>query len=167
MVGNLKVGDQIRQTHTRFRNIDDYEAYINSIDESYGARDAIFNGYIYKLDTPQFNKVNRSQYSNGCDFKHEVIEYRGKNCFIPTKGYCFVKCINFLTGEDYKEQYLDFIRSEQRRSNIITKARIQPFCKANNINLGYFDGDGVYPRSGTNRDRALFIYNNHFCLIWC
>ena len=33
MVGNLKVGDQIRQTQIRFRNISDYEAYINSIDE--------------------------------------------------------------------------------------------------------------------------------------
>ena len=32
MVGNLKVGDQIRQTNISFRNIDDYESYINSID---------------------------------------------------------------------------------------------------------------------------------------
>ena len=49
MVGNLKVGDQIRQTHIRFRNIDDFEAYINAIDEGYDAEVAIFNGYIYKL----------------------------------------------------------------------------------------------------------------------
>ena len=157
MVGNLKVGDQIRQSHIRFRNIDDYEAYINSIDEGYDAQGAVFNGYLYKLNTLQFQKVNRSQYGNGCDFNYEIIEYRGNNCFIPTKGYCFVKCVNFLTGQDYKQQYLDFIRSEQRRSNIMTKARIQPFCRANNINLGYFDGDDVYPRSVTNRDRALFI----------
>ena len=136
MVGNLKVGDQISQTNIRFTNMDDFEAYINAIDEGYDAEDAIFNGYFYKLDTPQFRKVNRSQYGNAYDFKHEIIEYRGNNCFIPTKGYCFVKCINFLTGEDYKEQYLDFIRSEQRRSNIMTKARIQPFCGANNIDLG-------------------------------
>ena len=44
MVGNLRVGDQIRQTHIRFRNIIDYVAYINSIDEGYDAEDAIFNG---------------------------------------------------------------------------------------------------------------------------
>ena len=136
MIGNLKVGDQIRQTNIRFRNMDDFEAYINSIDEGYDAEDAIFNGHIHKIITPKFNKVNRSQYGNGCDFKHEIIEYRGNNCFIPTKGYCFIKCINFITGVDYKEQYLDFIRSEQRRCNIMTKARIQPFCRANNINLG-------------------------------
>ena len=73
MVGNLKVGDQIRQTHIRFGNISDFESYVNSIDEGYDAEDSVFNGYIYKLDTPQFNKVNRSQYGNGCDFKHEII----------------------------------------------------------------------------------------------
>ena len=65
MVANLKVGDQIRQTHNRFRNIDDFEAYINAIDEGYDAEDAIFNGYVYKLNTPQFNKIIISQYGNG------------------------------------------------------------------------------------------------------
>ena len=60
MVGNLKVGDQIRQTHIRFRSVSDYEAYINAIDEGYDAEDAIFNGYIYKKDTHHFNKVNKS-----------------------------------------------------------------------------------------------------------
>ena len=166
MVGTLIVGDQLRQTHIRFRNMEDFESYINSLDQDYDSDDCIFNGYIYKLDTPIFNKVNRSQYGNGCSFDKIIIEYRGNNCFIPTKGYCFVKCINFLTDRDYKQQYLDFIRNEKRRSNIMTKARIQPFCRANNINIGYFDGDGVYPRSITNRDIGLYLYNNHFCLIW-
>ena len=32
MVGNLKVGDQVRQTHLRCRIIDDHESYINAID---------------------------------------------------------------------------------------------------------------------------------------
>ena len=44
MIGNLKIGDQIRQTHIRFRNISDYEAYINSIDQDYDSDDCIFNG---------------------------------------------------------------------------------------------------------------------------
>ena len=80
--------------------------------------------------------------------------------------YCFVKCVNFLTGEDYKQKYLDFIRNEKRRCNIMTIARIQPFCRAKNINLGYYNNDRVFPRSVTNRDSALYLYNNHFCLIW-
>ena len=145
MVRYLKVDYQNKETHTRVRNIADYEAYINIIYQDYDSEDAIFNGYIYKIHTPQFNLVNRSEYGNGCDFKHEIIEYRGKNSFIPTKGYCFVKCVNYLTGQDYKQQYLDFIRYESRRSNIMTKARIQPFCRANNNNLGYWDGERVFP----------------------
>ena len=46
MITNLKVGDQIRQTHTRFRNVADDESYINAVDEGYDSEDAIFNGYI-------------------------------------------------------------------------------------------------------------------------
>ena len=91
MVGTLLVGDHTKQTHIRFRKMIDFETYINKIDDGYDADDSIFNGYIYKIDTPQFKKVNRSHYGNGCDFKHEIIEYRGNNCFIPTKGYCFIK----------------------------------------------------------------------------
>ena len=33
MVGKLSIGDQIRETHIRFRNNTEHEAYINSIDE--------------------------------------------------------------------------------------------------------------------------------------
>ena len=74
MVGNLKVGDQIRQTNIRFKNMDDFEAYINSIDKDYDAEDAIFNGHIFKINTPQFNKVNRSQYGNGCGFDKIIVK---------------------------------------------------------------------------------------------
>ena len=166
MVGTLIVGDQFRQTQIRFRNMIDFETYINSIDDGYDADGSIFNGFIYKINTSKFNKVKRSDLGNGCDFKHEIIEYRGNNCFIQTKGYCFVKCINFLTGQDYKDKYLDFIRNEKRRSNIMTKARTQPFCNKNNVNLGYYNDDRVFPRSVSNRDSALYLYNYHFCLIW-
>ena len=166
MIGNLKVGNQIRQTNIRFRNMDGFEAYINAIVEGYDAEDAIFNGHIYKINTPQFIKVNRSQYGNGCDFKHEIIEYQGNNCFIPTKGYCFVKCINYLTGQDYKQGYLDFIRNEKRRSNVMTMARIQPCLRKMGIDLGYYNGERIFLRSVTDRNKALFLYYNHYCLIW-
>ena len=92
MVGNLSLGDPIIKTHKRFGNMDDFERYINAIDEGNEAEDAIFNGYNYKINTPQFNLANRSQYGNGCYFKHEIIDYRGNNCFVPTKNFCFVKC---------------------------------------------------------------------------
>ena len=89
MDDRLKVGDQIRETNTRLKNIEAYESFINLIDEVYDAEDAVFSGYFDKLNSPHFKKVNKSQYGNGCDFKHETIEYRGNNCFIPKKRILF------------------------------------------------------------------------------
>ena len=48
----------------------------------------------------------------------------------------------------------------------MTSARIQPFCKKYNINIGCFDGARINPRNLTQRNTLLFIYNNQFCLIW-
>ena len=132
-----------------FGIITEYEAYINAFDEGYDAEDAIFSGYFCEIYTPQVNLVKRSQYGNGCDFKHEIIEHRDNNCFIPTKGYCFVKGNNYLTGEVYKQQYLDFIRNEKKRSKIMTMARIQPCMGKLVVNLGYYKGKEVWPRSIT------------------
>ena len=46
------------------------------------------------------------------------------------------------------------------------KARIQPCLRKLGIDLGYYNGDRVFPRTVTNRDSALYLCNNHFCLIW-
>ena len=71
-----------------------------------------------------------------------------------------------MTGQDYKQEYLHFIRNEKRRSNIMTMARIQPCLKKLGIDLGYYNGERVFPKTVTNRDSALFLYNNHFCITW-
>ena len=44
MVGKLSPEEQIRGTHIRFRNMDDFESYVNVIDEGYEAEDASFDG---------------------------------------------------------------------------------------------------------------------------
>ena len=123
MAGRLEIADQTRETHIRFRNLDNFESYIDAFDQHYESENAILKGYTHKINSPKFKLVNRIQYGNGCDFKHEILEHRGNNCFIPAKGYCFVKYNNFITGEDYSEQYLDFHRIGKRRANNMTKAR--------------------------------------------
>ena len=85
MVGKESSGDLVRETHIGFRSISDYEHYINAIDQNYDSEDAIFNGYIYKMDTPLFNKLNRSRYGIRCEFKHEIVAYRSNKFFILTK----------------------------------------------------------------------------------
>ena len=48
----------------------------------------------------------------------------------------------------------------------MTMDRIQPYYRANNNNWGFFDRIGIIPRLGTDKNKALYLYNNHFCLIW-
>ena len=164
LIGSMLVGEVEQKTNIRFKNVDDFESYINAIDNSgYDSDDVIFTGWLYKLNTPEFKKVNRSQYGRGTDFKQDIVEYIGNNCCIPTSGNCFIKCITYFT---YTEEFLTFVRTEQRRSNVMTSARVQPFYRKHNINIGFYDGFRVCPRNITQRNIALKKHNNHFCLIW-
>ena len=166
-IGSMLVGEVEQKTKISFKFVDDFESYINAIDNSgYYSGDVIFTGWLYKLNDPQFKKVNRSQYGRGTDFKQDIVEYIGNNCYIPTSGNCFIKCINYFTKKDYTEDFLTFIRTEQRRSNLMTSARLQPFCRKHNIIIRCYDGFRVCPRNITQRNKALKIHNNHFCLIW-
>ena len=70
--------------------------------------------------------VNWSRYVEGFDSKHELIEYCGNNCYIPTKGYLFIKCISYLTRLDQKQQNLDFLKA---KSEQLTLWRRQEFNK--------------------------------------
>ena len=64
------------------------------------------------------------------------------------------------------QEILAFIRTEQRRSNVRTSAGIQPFSRTHNINIGRYDRFRVCPRNNSERNTALKIHNDHFCLIW-
>ena len=64
------------------------------------------------------------------------------------------------------KDFSTFFRDEQRRSNVITSARIQTFCKKHNINIGCFDGLGICLRIITEKNITTFMCKNHFCLIW-
>ena len=41
--------------------------------------------------------------------------------------------------------------------NNMTKDRTQPFRRTKNINVGFFDGAKLFPRSVTDRDIALIF----------
>ena len=166
LIGKMIIGPVEHKTNITFKNMDDFERFINAIDIDYDSEDVIFTGYVYTLDTPQFKFAKRSAYGKGTNYMQEIVEYHGQNCYIPSSGMCFIKCINYFTKKDYTEEFLTFIRSEQRRSHVMTSARIQPFCRKYNINIGCFDGTRINPRNLTQRNASLFISNNHFCLIW-
>ena len=37
----------------------------------------LFDGYVYKLSTPQFNVVKRSAYAKGTHYMTETVEHHG------------------------------------------------------------------------------------------
>ena len=141
--------------------MDDFESYINAINVDIDCEDVTSTGYVYKSDTPQFKIVERSAYGIGPIYMQEIVEHHGQNCYNPTSGNCFIKCINYFTEKDYTEELLTLIRSEKYRSGVITSARIQPINRKYNINTGCFGGTRINPRNIIQRDTSLFIPKNH------
>ena len=121
------IGPIEQKTNIRFQNLDDFGSYINAIDVDYDSEDVTLTGYIYKLNTLQFKVVKRSAYGKGTKYMQEIVEYHGQNCHIPTSSQCFIKGYKYFTEKDFTDYFLTFMRSEQRRSKVMTSARIQPF----------------------------------------
>ena len=122
-----------------------------------------FTRRLYKLNTPEYNEVNRSQSGSGTDFKQDIVENKGNNCFVRSSTKCFKKCIIHLTAKKYTEDFWNFIRAEQIQSNVTTE--FNHFVK-NIIYIGRYDGFRVCSRFITERNIASSLLNNHFCLIW-
>ena len=57
----MLVGEIKQKTKIRFKSMDDFESYINAIDNSgYDSEDVTSTRYIYKLNTPEFINAKRS-----------------------------------------------------------------------------------------------------------
>ena len=98
----MLIGEIAQKTNTRFKNTDEFETYIIDIAISrYDSENVIFKGWLYKLNTLDFEKVNKSQYDRGTDLKQDIVEYIGINCYIPTSGNYFIKCRSYFTKNDH------------------------------------------------------------------
>ena len=47
LIGKMIIGPIEHKTNIRFKNMDDFERYINAIDIDYDSEDVIFTGYVY------------------------------------------------------------------------------------------------------------------------
>ena len=101
----MVIGPIKHKTNIRFKNIHDFESYINAIDIEYDAEDVIFNGYVYKINTPPFNRVNSYQYGRGTDFRQGILEYKGNNCYIPTSGHFFTNVLITSIKKNKQKNY--------------------------------------------------------------
>ena len=52
LIGSVLIGETEQKTNNKFKNVDDFEIYINAKDRSgYDSDDVIFTGWLYKLNT--------------------------------------------------------------------------------------------------------------------
>ena len=166
IIGSLLIGEIEQKSNIRFGNVHDFETYNIAIDVVYESEDVILTRWLHKLNKPQFNKVNSSHYGKVTDYNQAIAEYTGNICYFGTSGNCLIKCITYLTCRVYTPEVFGFIRGEKRINNVMTSGTIQPFCKKHNINIDCFDGSRTNPRKITERNEALYLYENQFCLIW-
>ena len=75
--GKMVVAPVEHKSNIIFKKLDDFERYINAIDIDYDSEDVTFNGYVYKLDTPQFKIVKRSAYGRGTNYMQKIVDYHG------------------------------------------------------------------------------------------
>ena len=167
--GSLKINDnESSMINAFFTNRDALIERMEKINERYDESVPItFTGIVIKY-TKSFNKIRRSYYGTGCDSFKKIVEYRGNLCYIPEENECFRKCLEYIYKKDFTEKYHDFIKNSKTTKNIMSSAKIQPFCKKYDINLGVYNinQQEILPRSVTERRLCLIIHENHFCVIW-
>ena len=141
---------------------------IEKIENSYDKSLPITFTGVMKKYIRKHKMVNRSEYGTGCDSFSKIIEYKGRLCFIPEENECFIKCVNYIAKVDLTNEYRDFIKQSLRRKNIMTRAKIQPFFRKYNIDLGIYDRkqQRILPLSVRRRNICLCLHEKHFCLIW-
>ena len=114
LIRSMLIGEIEQKINVMFKNVDEFETSIDAIDISgYESDVVIFTGWLFKLNTPEFDKVNRCQNGEGTYFKQDIVEDTGNNCYVLTSGNCFIKCNNRLTGKDYTD-FLTFILTQPR-----------------------------------------------------
>ena len=58
--GKMIIGAVEHKTNIRYKNMNDFENYLNAIDIDYDSDDVTLTGYVYKLDTPNSKLLNEA-----------------------------------------------------------------------------------------------------------
>ena len=92
-----------------------------------------------------------------------ILEHEGENCFTPSGNCCVLKCNNFIFKHVFTKEYLEFIQTYKRRTNVMTRCRIPEFCERYKIDTGIYEikCKRILPRSGIERNICLHIHKNH------
>ena len=90
MIGDFTFGEHKETTVMKFKKIQHFDSFDNNIDIDYDAVDKIFTVYLFKINTSEFKRVNRSDGRKRTDFEQDVAEVVVNNCHIATVQVYFV-----------------------------------------------------------------------------
>ena len=167
--GYFSLGDDGEiDTNRFFKDSDELAKFIDKILDKYDDHPSIYyTGNIYRY-FKKFKRVTRSEHGRGANEFNNIQEYEGENCYIPSGNGCFLKCINYIFDKDFSMQYLEFIQSYKRRTNVMTQCRIPEFCKRYKIDIGiyYLKTKRILPQTVKQKNISIYIHKNHYCVIW-
>ena len=69
---------------------------------------------------------------------------------------------------DFSEEYNDFIQESDGCKIIMTLARVQPFCRNKNLDIGVYklNKGRIFPETVKERNTCLYLHKTHFSVIW-
>ena len=78
----------------------------------------------------------------------------------------FEKCINYISKTDFSRAYFEFIKSYERKTNVMTRSRISVFCERYNEDIGINDvkSKRILHRSVNQK---LYVYTIIKIIILC
>ena len=82
MIGSMLIGEIEQKTNFTVKNVDHFEKFINARLVDYFSEDAVFTGWLHKLNAPEFNRVNRALYGRGTDLIQDIVDYTRNKCYI-------------------------------------------------------------------------------------
>ena len=167
--GYFSLGEEGEIDTIRFlKNSDELAKFIDKILDKYDDHPSMYyTGNIYRYFR-NFKRVNRSEHGRGADEFDDIEEYKGDRCYIPSGNGCFLKCINYIFDKDFSTEYFEFIKSNKRRPNVMSRCRIPEFCKRHKIDIGIYDLNSkrILPWTVKQKNICVHIHRNHYCVIW-
>ncbi|ESO86699.1 hypothetical protein LOTGIDRAFT_166974 [Lottia gigantea] len=174
--GQIEINGQINQVGKHKQdmrlsgfNAQTFQAIYTKIHGISDTSDWYFTGEII-FRKNNFRIVKRSKTGRGGNLLKKINEYIGENCYIPSDGYCFIKCVNIFMNKDLTKQFQDFINSfpKSNRKGVMTTARICEFNKKFNTNFQMYMPKHRHfqPKKVTEElDWVFYLHKEHFCLI--
>ena len=127
------------------------------IDKNDESLEVLFSGYLIKY-TMVFNEIKRSNYGKGSDAFHNILENKGELPYLPTGNGCFRKCIEHTYKRAFSIEHKEFISDSDKCKNIMTLAKVQPFCRAYGFDIGVYNLNSIKILSWTVKEKNICLF---------